>query len=102
MGKESRTRSERKDVRLVVRQQLESVLNTELVASIRKELGAKVDDGLGRLNKVLTDKLNEIDDRSKHIQEAFIKGTLSRPLDASAGVIPLPTEPLPEANPAQE
>ncbi len=103
MGKESRTRSERKSVRIVVKQQLESVLNTELVSAIRKELGAKVDEGLARLNKVLTDKLNDIDTRSRDIQSAFVKGTLAKPLGASDGVIPLPTaEIATEATPVQE
>ncbi len=102
MGKESTLKSLRKQLRMVVREQLAGVLTAELTTAIRKELGAKVDLGLQSLNKVLTDKLNEIDSRSKDIQTALVSGTLSKPLDASSGVIPLPTAPATEANPQQE
>ena len=102
MGKESTLKAVRKQLRNIVREDHERVMASELVVSIRKELGAKVDEGLARLNKVLSDKLNEIDERSKSIQSSLVTGVLSRPLDASSGVIPLPTEPATEATPVQE
>lgn len=101
MGKESTLKTLRQQLRNVVKAELPSVLSLELAASIRKDIGAKVDAGLERLNKVVTDKLNEIDNRSKDLQKSFITGAMSKPLDA-AGLVPLPTEPAPDAKPAQE
>lgn len=97
MGKESTLKAVRKQLRTVVKEQLGEVLSVEVIAAIRKDLGAKVDTGLQSLNKLLTDKLNEIDERSKSIHKSLVTGVLSKPLDASAGVVPLPSAPTTDA-----
>ena len=104
MGKEAALKSFRKQLRTVVREHLSEVVNAELVSAVRKELGAKVDVGLEALNKVMNDKMNKIDERSKDIQNSLVRNVLAPSIkNPVEGLVPPPnaSEPIPPTGESQ-
>ncbi len=78
MGKEAKLKSERRQVRIVVKELIGEVLNAELVAALRKELGEKVDLGIKTLNKVLHERLEAIETRNKDLQSLIVRESTSK------------------------
>lgn len=72
MGKESNLKALRSQLRFVVKEQIGEVLNDELLANLRKELGERVDTGIKTLNKVLHERLDVLDNRTKDLQKLTI------------------------------
>lgn len=74
MGKEANIKAYRKQLRNIVKEPgfIDKVVTGELVANLRKELGERVDTGIKTLNKVLHDRLDAIDNRTKDLQRMTI------------------------------
>lgn len=72
MGKESNLKALRSQLRFVVKEQIGEVVNGELLANLRKELGERVDTGIKTLNKVLHERLDVLDNRTKDLQKLTI------------------------------
>lgn len=74
MGKEANLKAYRNQLRNIVKEPgfIDKVVNTELVAALRKELGERVDTGIKTLNKVLHERLDALDSRTKDLQKLTI------------------------------
>ncbi len=74
MGKEATLKTVRSQLRNIVDDEMVAkVLTEKLVTAIRKELADKVDVGIKTLNKVLHERLEAIETRSKEIQSLLIR-----------------------------
>lgn len=73
MGKEATAKLIRRQLRNVVQESLKDVLNAEMVAAIRKELGEKVDTGIKTLNSVLQQRLEAIESKSKDLHNFVLR-----------------------------
>ncbi len=73
MGKEANLKMLRRQLRNVIQENIKDVLNAELVANVRKELGEKMDIGIKTLNKVLHERLEIIETRHKDMQSLLIR-----------------------------
>ncbi len=79
MGKEANLKALRKNLRVVVDEEMISkVVNDKLIAALRKELGEKVDTGIKTLNKVLHERLEAIETRNKDLQSLIVRESTSK------------------------
>lgn len=65
----------RKQVRNVTKEVLSDVLTQELMASIRKELTAQMDQRLNAIAKHIQSTLDQLDQRSKDMQAYMIRNS---------------------------
>lgn len=103
MGKEARMKEIRKQLRNVVKENIDDVLKTELVSSLQSDLKKQLTERLNsidtHISSTVKDTMDKLDERSKEVQAYIVRNYTPTPATQPTDTVEIPT---PEAVPTPD